>query len=349
MTRFLALLLCIPLMSQDVDKDVIFRETFKLVVAPTTVMNSDGTYVNGLEAGDFELYDNGKLQKVNQDVSAIPISMVVAIQKNAATENVLPALKRMGNLLESTVLGEDGEAAIVTFDHRIEQISDFTNDGQKFNEALQKLRPGSTTARLNDAITESVRLLKHRPENRRRIILLISETRDNGSEGRVKETLTELQLNNVIVYPVNMSYWLNKITTRDQPPRPSPVPPSARPPINGMPQTPNTAMQMGVGGTFGNYIPLFKEIFVATKAIFVDNPPELYSKYTGGNEHNFVGLKGLEDAISKIGEELHSQYLLSYNPNNKEDGGFHTIQVVVKKRNVKVRTRTGYWMASIPN
>ncbi len=349
MTRTLALLLCVPLLAQEAERDLVIRETVKFVVAPTTVTNADGTYVNGLEASDFELYDNGKLQQINQDVSSIPISMVVAIQKNAATENVLPSLKKMGNMLESMVLGENGEAAILTFDHRIEQISEFTNDGQKFNEALQKLRPGSTTSRLNDAITESVRLLKSRPENRRRIILLISETRDRGSEGNVKETLTELQLNNVIVYPVNMSYWLNKLTTRDQPPRPSPVPPSARPQINGMPQTPNTAMQMGLGGTFGNYIPLFQEIFTATKAIFVDNPPEMYTKYTGGSEQSFVGLKGLEEAIMRIGEELQSQYLLTYNPNNKSEGGFHTIKVVVKKRNLNVKTRTGYWMAAIPN
>lgn len=345
--RVLALLICIPLLAQE--KDLVIRTSINVVVAPTTVMNPDGTYVNGLEPRDFRLYDNGKLQEINQDVSFIPISMVVVIQKSAATENVLPALAKMGNMLESLVLGEQGEASVLTFDHRIEQIVDFTNDGQKFNEALQKLKPGSTTSRLNDAVIEGVRVLKKRPANRRRIILLLSETRDGGSEGKAKEALTEIQLNNVIVYPINMSYWLNKVTTKGQPPRPSPLPVSALPTIGGSPQTPNNAMQMGFGGTYGNYLPLIKEIFTATKAIFVDNPPELYSKYTGGNEQNFVGLKGMEDAMVKIGEELHSQYLLSYNPNNKEDGGYHTIQVVVNKPNYKVRTRAGYWMASIPN
>lgn len=353
MRRILALLICIPLLSQNTqnkkEDQFIIRAPVNVVIAPTTVMNADGSYVNGLEPKDFQLFDNGKLQEINQDVSFIPISLVVAIQKSASTEKVLPALTKMGNMIESLILGEQGEAAIVSFDHRIEQITDFTNDGQKFNEALQKLRPGSTTSRLNDAVIESVRILKNRQQSRRRIILLISETRDRGSEGLAKEALTELQLHNVIVYPVNMSYWLNKFTTPDQPPRPSPVPVSALPTINGMPSTPNTAMQMGYGGTFGNYIPLFKEIFTSTKAVFVDNPQELYSKYTGGNEQNFVGLKGLEDAMQKIGEELHSQYLLSYNPNNKEDGGYHTIQVKVNKSNRTIRTRAGYWMASIPN
>jgi VWFA-related protein len=258
-------------------------------------------------------------------------------------------LKRIGTMLETLVLGETGEAAILQFDHRIEKLVDFTNDGAKLTEALQNLRPGSTSSVMNDAIIESVRMLKNRGPNRRRVILLIAETKDNGSGGRIREALREIQFNNVIVYPVNMSRWLNKLRTRDQPPRPSPLPPSAMPPVNGMPNTPNTQMQMGYGGSFGNWIPVVGEIFTATKAIFVDNPQELLSKYSGGNEQSFVSLSGLEEAIRAIGEELHSQYLLSYNPNNKEDGGFHTIRVEVTKPNLTVRTRAGYWMAAVPN
>jgi VWFA-related protein len=327
----------------------VFRERVNIVIAPTAVLDGDGRHVNGLEPHNFKLYDNGRLQEIKEDISFVPISLVVAIQRSAKTELALPALQKMGSMLESLVIGEQGEAAIIGFDHRIETLCDFTNDGKKFQEALQKLKPGSYTSRQTDAVVAAVRLLKSRPVNRRRVLLLISETRDGGSEGKVREALTELQLHNVIVYPVNMSYWVNKLLTPDQPARPSPIPPSARPMPTGVPQTPTSAAQMGVGGTFGSVLPLVKEIFVATKSIFVDNPQELYSKYTGGVETNFVGLKGLEQAMDRIGDELHSQYLLSYNPNNKEDGGYHTIQVVVNKPGLKVRTRAGYWMAAVPN
>jgi VWFA-related protein len=329
--------------------DLVIRERVNIVIAPTTVLDKNNNYVNGLEPRDFRLYDNGKLQTIQQDIAFIPLSVVVAIQRSASTEEVLPALKRIGTMLETLVLGETGEAAILQFDHRIEKLVDFTNDGAKLTEALQNLRPGSTSSVMNDAIIESVRMLKNRGPNRRRVILLIAETKDNGSGGRIREALREIQFNNVIVYPVNMSRWLNKLRTRDQPPRPSPLPPSAMPPVNGMPNTPNTQMQMGYGGSFGNWIPVVGEIFTATKAIFVDNPQELLSKYSGGNEQSFVSLSGLEEAIRAIGEELHSQYLLSYNPNNKEDGGFHTIRVEVTKPNLTVRTRAGYWMAAVPN
>jgi hypothetical protein len=57
----------------------------------------------------------------------------------------------------------------------------------------------------------------------------------------------------------------------------------------------------------------------------------------------------VERAIADIGEELHSQYLLSYNPNNKIEGGFHKIRVEVNRPNLRVRTRDGYWLAAVPD
>jgi VWFA-related protein len=89
------------------------------------------------------------------------------------------------------------------------------------------------------------------------------------------------------------------------------------------------------------------EIFKSTKAIFVDNPVEVFTKGTGGTEFSFGKQKGLEEAIEKVGNEIHSQYLISYAPNNTAEGGFHEIEVEVNRPNIKVRTRPGYWLASL--
>jgi hypothetical protein len=55
--------------------------------------------------------------------------------------------------------------------------------------------------------------------------------------------------------------------------------------------------------------------------------------------------KELDRAVSELGEELHSQYLLTYTPNNQEESGFHTINVQVLKPDLKVRARDGYYIA----
>ncbi len=83
----------------------------------------------------------------------------------------------------------------------------------------------------------------------------------------------------------------------------------------------------GSEGGSAQFVPLMVEIFKSSKAIFVDNPVEVFTKGTGGTEFSFAKQKGLEEAIAKIGEEIHSQDLISYSPNNKAEGGFHEIEV----------------------
>lgn len=343
---FLAAILFAPLPGQD---SPTIRVSTNIIIAPTTVTDKNGNFVDGLEARDFKLYDNDVPQDIRQDVAFVPISLAVVIQKSSRTEPVLPAIKKIAPAIEGLVLGERGEAAVISFDHRIDVMQEFTGDGNKLKEALDKLKPGSQSSRLNDAVLEASRMLGKRPATNRRVILLISETRDRGSAAREKETLTQLELNNIMVYPVNMSRWLNKLLDPGEPPRPPAIPYSAMPNgPGGVPMNPTTAMQLGYGGSFGNYIPLAVEVLKSTKAIFVDNPQELYAKYTGGKEHSFVSSRTLDEAIAHIGEELHSQYLISYNPANKSDGGWHSVRVVVNRPGYDVRTRGGYWMAARP-
>jgi hypothetical protein len=96
---------------------------------------------------------------------------------------------------------------------------------------------------------------------------------------------------------------------------------------------------------FGNWTPVVKEIMTQVKGIFVKNPLEVYTRYTGGREYSFITQKAFEQAVSDIGEELHSQYLLTYNPNNQDEAGFHEIRVRVLKPDVEIRKRDGYWLA----
>lgn len=316
------------------------------IVAPTVVADKSGSFVNGLLAQDFRLYDNDKLQEIRVDVSFQPIDVVVCLQADVVTQDVLPKVKKIGPLLEGLVMGEQGQVALIAFDHRIRVMQEFTSDGVKIKEALNKVNPGSSTAVQIDAVDTGIRMLSRRPKDRRRVLLLISETRDKGSEGKLRETLLLSQLNNVLVYTINMSRFINTLTAKVQPPRPDPIPPSARPTIGGVPNTPNTVAQM----EFGNVLPAFVEVFRSVKGVFISNPAEVFTKYTGGREFGFITERSLQDAIQKIGEELHSHYLISYNPNNKLEGGWHTIRVEVRNRaGLDVRTRTGYWLAAVPN
>jgi VWFA-related protein len=147
----------------------------------------------------------------------------------------------------------------------------------------------------------------------------------------------------VLVYSVDISHLLASATRSAPYVRPPAIPAEAHQMPAGQVMTPTEQLQ---NTQTGNYIPMFVEIFKGIKGIFIDNPSTVYTKFTGGRQYSFATQRGLDQAITEIGEELHSQYLLSYTPDNQEDAGFHTINVWVKGRSdLKIRARPGYYIA----
>jgi VWFA-related protein len=328
-------------------KDVVGSITTHTVITPVTVTDHAGNIVNGLGPKDFRLTDNGKVQAITQDVAVYPISMVIAVQANAEVEKMLPAIQKMGSAISTQILGDDGEAAVIEFDHRIQTLGDFSSDPDKLSAALKKLKSGSGSSRLNDATIESVNLLRKRPVTRRRILLLIAESRDNGSELKAREVLSAAEFADVVIYAIDISKFVASVT----------APPSAnrsvldnRPPgavymqgPGGTVQTPTTISQ----NNMGNWVPVIKDIYDMAKGIFVPPPLEVYTTYSGGRQYAFKTQRELERAVSDLGEELHSQYLLTYQPNNKDEAGYHDIVVQVLKPDMKIRARDGYYWAGI--
>lgn len=340
----IALLVLLPSQAQEVDRPT-FVETVKYITVPVTVLTKDGGFVNGLEPKDFRVLDNKKPQPIAGELTFNPISLVVCIQANAGIEGMLPKINKIGSLLDSLVVGETGEAAVLKFDHRIEVLQGFTNESQKITKAIQKIKPGSSSARLNDAVMEAINMLRNKPKDRRRVILLIAESRDRGSEMNVRKVLLEAQFKDVIVYTVNISRFMSTWTrTNPDLPRPPAIPAAAGHTMGGGALNPNTQMQNS-GYANGNAMPAFVELFRQAKALFVDNPAEAYTKWTGGREYGFITQGGLEHAISDLGNELHSQYLLSYRAPKDAEGGFHEIEVKVMRPDLEVRARPGYWIA----
>lgn len=324
------------------------RVSVDFVVTPVSVVDRNGDTVENLRPDQFHLFDNGKEQNIHVDVAFQPISLVIAVQANDRVESVLPQINKIGNLIEPLVVGDQGEVAVVAFDSRIRTMQDFTADPVKITTALKAIHAGSSQSRMIDAVETSVQMLRTRPRNRRRIILLVSEVRDKSSEARLKETVIAAQLANVDIYSVDISRVVTSIMAKADPGYIDNRPPAMTPLPSGVPATPNTVMQTtGSLGGSAEFVPLMVEVFKDTKAIFKQNPAEVFTKGTGGEQFGFMRTRGLQEAIEKLGADLHSQYLISYNPNNKEEGGFHEIRVeIAGLPNAKVRTRPGYFLGA---
>ncbi len=117
-------------------------------------------------------------------------------EQRRGREDPAARINKIGNLVKPLLLGDLGEAAVISFDSRVRVMQDFTSDPDKITASVRKIYAGGMFAHLNDAVDESIRMLRSRGSvrggNRRLILLLISETRDQGSAATARETLIEL-------------------------------------------------------------------------------------------------------------------------------------------------------------
>ena len=135
------------------------RTTVRLVVAPTTVVDAAGHYVDGLSADDFLVFDNGQPRRVNADVSYTPISLVIAVQSGAIAAEALNKLHRIGSMIEPLIIGDRGEAAVVSYDNEVLCLQPFTRDPDNISRGLGRLQSGGNGGRMIDAVAEAVRML----------------------------------------------------------------------------------------------------------------------------------------------------------------------------------------------
>src|SRR5882724_1576547 len=87
------------------DQDLRIVTGVNVVIAPTTVLDKHGDYVNGLQLEDFELFDNNKRQIIKADVHDQPLSLLIAVQKSSNLTEILPKVQRIGSMLSGLIAG----------------------------------------------------------------------------------------------------------------------------------------------------------------------------------------------------------------------------------------------------
>ncbi len=332
------------------DQPAIFLEEIDEVTVPLTVRSPNDDYIHDMIKEDFTIYDNDIEQSIiGFDVSFLPISMVICVQTSDRVEGILGDIRKTAYLFTELVLGEHGEAAVLTFDSRIKLLEDFTNDTKKIDKALKNMRIGTSAVALADAMYSAIRMLLKRPQNHRKIIVVISESQNNGSRIGLGESLRTAQLYNMTVYPVRLSTLSARLRRKPEV-RPSNIPAGivVRPTMPGTPNTPTARQQSGYSIT-PNMIPIIIDLVRGVKNMIFDNPLEVLARGTGGRDFSPRTTSGVQESIIRIGEDIRSQYRLSYRPNNlNERGIYHRIRVDVPYNKLRVRHRVGYFHGPTP-
>jgi VWFA-related protein len=321
------------------------RVKVDLVTTPVTVRSAAGGMLLKLEARDFRLYDNGVEQKIERfEMGNEPITAALLFETSSRIEPMLPALRRTGIVFTQNLLGPRGQAAVFSFDDDIALRQPLTDNHEQLEAAVRLLRLGTSGARLHDALLHGVTFLSEQPQERRRVLVVVAEAHDTGSETQLGEVLRAAHRANVTIYSVGLS--TTAALLRSPPDTRGPVqlsPPGTfgRPPIPGTVQTPTTEAQRdGNINLLAGLAYLLEHLTNATGY----NDLVLATEGTGGQHFPTFKDRTIESAISEIGGELHAQYALSYFPAGVKMSGHHQIEVRVTRRELKVRARPGYYI-----
>ncbi len=346
----------VPIQQAPKRADATLKAKVVLVNAPVTVRDSKDQIVTSLEAKDFQLTDHGILQQISHfDVGTDPLSLVVLFETSSRVAPLLPGVQKSGILITETILGANGEAAILGFNDTIDKLLPFSKNPDAIQKTVAQLSASTSGSRLYDAMAVGVEMLTGMPEpgpdtpGRRRVLLIVSEATDVGSQAKLGEVLRKAQLANVTIYSVGLSSTRallqaepKKSHTDISPPGTYPLPPiPGKPPIpeEEDPRLNNTVDLMALA--------VWAVSHVADKVSA--HALEVAAVATGGAHFATFKDRTIEKALDEIGGELHTQYTLGYSPAGTSEAGYHEIKVSLvqaKYKNLKLRSRPGYYVAT---
>lgn len=330
-----------------------------LVTTPVTVRDSRGFMVHNLEAKDFRVTDNGVAQKISHfDLGGDPLSLVILAETSSRIAPLMPEMRKTGILFTETVMGPTGEAAVVSFNDSVNKLQDFTSNADTIESTIANLRLGTSGSKLYDAMAAGVEMLSDRPQatrekpGRRRVLLILSEAMDDGSQKTLGEVLRQAQLANVTIYGVGLSTTRAELQSTPRPSQGTGLPVGTLPPPPGVPDTPTLEdNRLGVGGGGGPIDLMAAAVWIVQhiQGQVRGNPLEVGAAATGGATLSTFKDRSIEKAIDAIGGELHSQYTLSYTPTGADTTGYHELKVSVVRndaKDLKIRARPGYYLSS---
>ena len=318
-----------------------------------------GAIVRDLTQDQFELKDQDRPQTIRYFAheTDLPLTLGLLVDTSMSQRRVLGEERdASASFLDQVLRVDKDQAFIIHFDHEVELLQDLTSSRQKLQAAIALLQTpqraqadngdspdpgqgqgggsggrggrggyGGGGTMLYDAVYLASNDVTAKQSGRKALIVL-SDGVDRGSKKTLASAIEAAQRADTLVYSILFAdeegsggggYGHHGMGGG----------------MGGM-----GGMGGGMGRHGGGY-PRPQESRPDGKKIL-----EKLSKDTGGRFFEASKKHPIDDTFSQIQEELRSQYSLGYTPDPPDTGaGYHKIVVTVKKKDLTVQARDGYY------
>lgn len=310
-----------PVQQSQQQEPFTLRTQANVVLVPATVQTKKNEVIYALKADQFVVEDNGVAQTVHldEDTDVLGLTLVVLVQCSRDAVAQYGRISGLGTMVESLVGGAPRQVAVASYGKEATILTDFSSDVDAASAALQKLEAcDESVAATFDAVAWASAMLDEHKDKNRHAILLVSETRDHGSQKKPADVIAALGRTNTVVDAISFSPGKSEILS-----------------------------DLRYGGGSGPIGLMVMAVNAAKK-----NAPKTLASLSGGEYVNFTTQKGFDNSLHQLSNRIHNYYLLSFVPKTADNGqpvqGLHNIMVKVPEYpDAKINSRQSYYSGPV--
>lgn len=322
--------------SEEVGEDEVVKVNTTLVTIPVSVMDRDGKFIPYLRQDDFRLYEDGAEQEIAYfGATDKPFTVALVIDTSRSTSFKLEDMQAAAIAFVDQ-LRDDDRVMVLSFDDRLEILSEPTNDRARLRQAIRETSTGGGT-RLYDAVDFVINKRFNNISGRKAIVLFTDGVDTTSKRASYESTVRDAEELDALIYSVQYdTYAAGSIFGGGN--GGGWPPPRRRGGLGGilnfpMPFPVPYPVPGGRGGGSGSRVEHDRgSAYLNDLAL-----------KTGARVSRADSLQSIERSFALIAEELRRQYSIGYYPKKVAQAGERRqIKVRTREPNLVVRTRDSY-------
>lgn len=287
-------------------QEPVIRVGVEIVNVFVTVRDRDRRIVTNLEKEQFRVFEDGREQKIEYFAreTALPVTLALLLDTSISMRNVLLPAKEAASLFLRRVLRQEDLAFVASFDVNVDLLQDFTGDPARLERAIRR-------AEINSPLPDGP-VARTGPLGTRFYDAVWLASRDKLRREAGRKAIV------IVTDAVDAG---SRVRLEEA--------------LEAAQRTDAVIYIIGI------YDPYFYHGSFGASGSGVARK---LAEETGGRAFFFRDGRKLEEAFDQIAEELRTQYILGYYPQNRaRDGGFRRLKVETTVRGHRVQARRGYY------
>jgi Ca-activated chloride channel family protein len=152
------------------------RVSVNLVNVLVSVLDDNNRPAPDLPVEAFQIFEEGVKQKIEvfESETKVPLDIALMIDASLSAHKEISFEQQAAAHFIAQVLRPEDHLSVFAFDENVRQIAGFSDNVKVLQSAVQKIPDGAGTS-IYDALVLGSNALEHRKEDRRRVIIMVTD------------------------------------------------------------------------------------------------------------------------------------------------------------------------------